>query len=151
MASSNKFRCARVKIPPCSTHAFFNLLPGGSYTSSLSSKCLPCLCLNLVSSPSICNKLMICSIHLYITSQLFCMSSLLLYQICMLETGYKLQTVLQALQPDSHVHGTWIKSLYHWYKRTILQMCKSHYFTLKNILTLHFVLRTLEGKQSRDF
>jgi len=62
MASSNKFRCARVKIPPCSTHAFFNLLPGGSYTSSLSSKCLPCLCLKLVSSPSICNKLMVCSI-----------------------------------------------------------------------------------------
>ncbi len=109
MASSNKFRCARVKIQPCSTHTlFFNLLPGGSYTSSLSSKCLPCLCLNLVSSPSICNKLMVCSIHLYITSQLFCMSSLLSHQICTLEKGYKLQTVLQPLQPDSHVHRTWI-------------------------------------------
>ncbi len=72
MASSNKFSHARVKIPPCSKHAlFFNLLPGGSYISSLSSKCLPCLCLQLVSSPSICNKLMVCSIHLYITSQLF--------------------------------------------------------------------------------
>jgi hypothetical protein len=87
---------------------FFNLLPGGSYVSSLSSKCLPCLCLHLVSSPSICNKLMVCSIHLYITSQLFCMSSFLSYQICTLEKGYKLQTVLQPLQPDSHIHGTWI-------------------------------------------
>jgi hypothetical protein len=108
-APYGKFRHARVKIPPCSMHAlFFNLLPGGSYISSLSSKCLPCLCLHLVSSPSICYKLMVCSIHLYITSQLFCMSSLLSYQICTLEKGYKLQSVLQPLQPDSHVHGTWI-------------------------------------------